>query len=195
MLAACILLLSFTTQSRLSFLSLHTLGLSFLLLSRPYEGCILLLSSYLLNWGEIKKRSLIIMISILLSILPACTYNYKVTGNIFSMPYTVYENTYGAVPTFYFQNLLPKKNYINPNSSDAYAEESFAFEFKTESLALFFSSAISRLQVILFFILPGIFGLLLIVLIRHGDRDSQKWLLQACFCIAAHLIASFFNKW
>jgi hypothetical protein len=99
------------------------LGLAVLANSRPYEGLLASLPvlAFLLVWVLAKKKPAANGLAkrILLPILVPCIltcgamglYNFRVTGNVFRMPYLVHEATYSVAPTFLWQEPKPQPKY------------------------------------------------------------------------------------
>jgi hypothetical protein len=90
-------------------------GLAILANSRPYEGLlvslpagVVLLVSVVSRRGSVLRAAVgqmvlpLLIISSLTAAAMGC-YNLRVTGNMFRMPYQVYENTYEIAPIFLWQ--------------------------------------------------------------------------------------------
>jgi hypothetical protein len=98
-------------------------GLTILANSRPYEGLLLSACAGLtLGVGFIHKRDIetrVLVRKVILPLLFTCTatsawmgyYNFRVTGNLFRLPYQVHEATYGVAPLFVWQKPAPTPQY------------------------------------------------------------------------------------
>jgi hypothetical protein len=98
-------------------------GLTILANSRPYEGLLVglcaastLLMSFIRK-PDIEKR--VFAKKVILPLILTCSatgawigyYNFRVTGNIFRLPYQVHEATYGVVPLFLWQKPAPPPQF------------------------------------------------------------------------------------
>ena len=99
------------------------LGLGILANSRPYEGLLLSLP-FLVALGVwlLSRRGPPARVALTRILLPAggvlavigsgmLYYNYRVTGDALTMPYTIHERTYGVAPLFRFQDPRPVPTY------------------------------------------------------------------------------------
>jgi hypothetical protein len=98
-------------------------GLAILANSRPYEGLlvslpagVVLLVSVVSRRGSVLRAAvgqMVLPLLIIISLTAAAMgfYNLRVTGNIFRMPYQVYENTYEIAPIFLWQTPQAEPTY------------------------------------------------------------------------------------
>jgi hypothetical protein len=99
------------------------LGLAMLAFSRPYEGLIfsLPLGVILLKWLPSTKapkialslRKIIapITLMVILTGIAMGFYNFRVTGDMFRLPYQVHAESYGQAPLFLLQKETPQLSY------------------------------------------------------------------------------------
>lgn len=99
------------------------IGLAILANSRPYEGLLLsVCAGSMLLWGfwryrnfEMRMLSGEVIAPLLLvggiSVVWMGYYNYRLTGNVFRLPYQIHEASYGIAPLFVWQRPVPAPEY------------------------------------------------------------------------------------
>jgi hypothetical protein len=104
------------------------IGISVLMLSRPYDAVVVAISSAgLLLWLQRKSPRLALRVAvpafIVLSVtLAAIAYNdYRVTGNALSLPYQVNDRQYSVAPMFFLLSLHPEPQYRHAVMRDFWA--------------------------------------------------------------------------
>lgn len=111
---------------RLRYSLLIALGIVILFYSRPFEGLIAILPAFvfLFFWTAKKIKQLRfkflantvifpILLVLSVSVLAMGYYNKRITGNIFVMPYQLYELTYSSAPNFIWEKERPEQVYHN----------------------------------------------------------------------------------
>jgi hypothetical protein len=104
-------------------------GLVLLASSRPYEGFLIaapvLAAVIVWSWHQGQLPSILLPVCslILPFMLFSLYYNWRVTGNMMRLPYTVYDATYSTTPVFHFQQLPTPPQYNNPQMAAAYQQE------------------------------------------------------------------------
>ena len=101
-------------------------GLIILANSRPYEGLLLSLCAGLtlligLLWTRQIETGLLLS-KVLITLILTCGagaasmgyYNFRITGDIFRLPYQIHEAAYGVAPLFIWQKPAPPPSYRHP---------------------------------------------------------------------------------
>jgi hypothetical protein len=111
------------------------LGLAILANSRPFEALVAIvpLGGVLLIWMVSEKGPPMrimfrrVLTPVLLVIAPVAAgmayYNFRVTGDPFTMPYQVHEQTYAMAPAFFWQNPRAEPAYRHSVIRDFHREE------------------------------------------------------------------------
>ncbi|HEV2047445.1 MAG TPA: hypothetical protein VGQ95_12720 [Chthoniobacterales bacterium] len=112
---------------RISDAALMALGMSVLVVCRPYEGgvmTLILLAALAVGALARKKTEMVVRVggpvAIGLAITAAwmCYYNWRVTHDPFRMPQQVYVATYNAAPVFLWQDRPPTPDYHHKQMRD-----------------------------------------------------------------------------
>lgn len=123
---------SLMRQTRATAAVILGIGITLLAMSRPYEGLLLSLpvAVRLLYWlrGKNGPPLGVTFIRVLLSLFVVigigaaflAFYNFRITGSMFRLPYQIHEETYGFVPIFVWQDLLPTPQYHHIIIKDFY---------------------------------------------------------------------------
>jgi len=126
------------------------IGISVLMLSRPYDAALFAISSAaLVAWMHRKSTRLFFRAAvpalIVLSVtLAAIAYtDYRVTGNALSLPYLVYEQQYGVASTFFMLPPRPEPRYRHAVMRDFFARSDMERweESRTALVAQFLAKA------------------------------------------------------
>jgi hypothetical protein len=106
-------------------------GLAILANSRPYEGLVLAApASLMLLFSLLRKRGTALWVFVGQVVTPLLVvlaltgaaigyYNFRITGDMFRMPYQVHEETYAIAPIFVWQSLRPEPIYHHEALRDA----------------------------------------------------------------------------
>ncbi|MGH7810895.1 MAG: hypothetical protein ACREP5_11520, partial [Candidatus Binatia bacterium] len=165
------------TEPKMRHALLMALGLVVLANTRPYEGFLVGVCAIVtLLMGFIRKRDLetsVLVEKIGLPLVLICTtagvwmgyYNFRVTGNIFRMPYQVHEATYGVAPLFVWQEPSPTPDYRHDAIRKFHTKYALAIYQAKHSLMGFIKVNLDAL--LMYFYLAGhLFAIPLIVNFR-----------------------------
>ncbi len=148
----------FMRNPRRSHAFLMAMGISILVLSRPYEGLLLCVAAliYLAIWtyrgqhkhgsplsfGSILKSTALPLVLILLSIAWLAYYDYRAFGNALTPPYAVNRATYAAAPYYIWQTPRPEPEYHHEVIRSFYIGEELGYAKKLHTLAGFLSETL-----------------------------------------------------
>jgi hypothetical protein len=146
---------------------LHSLltgvGLAILANSRPYEGLLVSLpAGIVLFVSLVGKRGSVLRAAVGQMVLPLLIiisltatamgfYNLRVTGNMFLMPYQVYENTYEIAPVFLWQTPQAEPIYRHQVLRDFHTQVGLSRYNRQRSVAGFITEKLTSFALILFF--------------------------------------------
>jgi len=109
-------------RNQLGHAATWAVGLSILMFSRPYDGVVLALSTgAVLVWWLRKSRpafrplfarAILPALAVMtVSVAALAYYNHRVTGSVFTLPYSVHERQYAIGPMFFVLPLPPQPVY------------------------------------------------------------------------------------
>jgi hypothetical protein len=165
--------------------ALFALGLSLLVLSRPFEGALVALPALVvaaywllrnrdtaLNW---KLRRVVAPFGAVALVLGTFTvlYNYSVTGHPLRLPYAEYEAQYSNVAIFLFgAPQVRAPTYSNDEMRRFYDRQVEVRTEKAQSLKALASTEVSRVAEIKRFLVPGLTLILLVAAITSRLRSA-----------------------
>jgi hypothetical protein len=147
---------------------LMALGIAILVNSRPYEGAVLCLPVMVaLLWWAAKKaspparilarRALPAIVLLLLVGAGMGYYNYRVFGNVFTLPYQVNRATYAMAPVFLWSEPRPEPPYRHRIMRDFYVNFELPFFNSARTIEGFLeNSGLKLLRIFFFFIGPAL---------------------------------------
>jgi hypothetical protein len=163
---------------------LMALGLSILANSRPYEGIVLALPAGIVLFRRVQQRHLPLSIIgkrivlpfvlvLISAMLATGSYNHRVTGLAFRMPYQVNRDTYSMAPYFIWQHPSPEPAYRHAKLRAFYYRELSQFK-ENVTLTGFLHNTGNKLASLWQFFLGAPFSLGLIGLpVLFRDRKMR----------------------
>jgi hypothetical protein len=159
------------------------LGVAILANSRPYEGLLLSVpvACALIGWAVAKtrpaasvcfRRALAPAALLLMVAGMAAYYNYRVFGNVLTLPYQVNRATYASAPVFLWQQPRPEPVYRHKVMREFYSKWEMGDFLYARTLAGFLHATAQKLGIVLFFF----FGIALyppLLLIPRVLRDRR----------------------
>jgi hypothetical protein len=124
-------------------------GVAILANSRPYEGLLLSLpvAVTLLYWlgsrngppVSVSISKILIPLLLVLGLTAAAMafYNFRITGDVFRMPYQVHEETYAILPIFIWQDLRPTPTYYHQTLREFHTNYGLSVYNEKQSLSGF----------------------------------------------------------
>jgi hypothetical protein len=182
---------------------LMALGVAILANSRPYEGMWLCLPvAVVLLWWAVRKAHFdapalmrrMTAPAALLLVVGACMayYDYRVFGNVFTLPYQVNRATYAMAPYFLWKAPLPEPVYRHQVMRDFYVNWELRDFQNFRTLPGFLTVSARKLGIVLFFFF-GIVLMIPLIMLPRVFRDRRvRFLLIACAVSALGLGA---NAW
>jgi hypothetical protein len=180
------------------------LGMAILANSRPYEGAVLsflvsvaLLVLMLRGAGlRVWRGRVLLPVCLVLVPMAGATayYNFKVTGNALRMPHQVYEETYGAAPTFFWQNARTIPTYHHQSIRDTQVGWALNVYLLQRSPRGFVSSISEKLQIYGASYFPT-WGLIMPLIMLPWMLKRDQWTRLALLIVALFLIALLVETW
>ena len=166
------------------------LGVAILANSRPYEGLWLCMPVALaLIWWAATKAQLSGPALVRRARAPGALllaaaafmsyYNYRVFGNIFTLPYQVNRATYAVAPVFLWKTPLPEPVYRHKVMRDFYVKAELAEFQNTQTLSGFVTGAVKKLGIVFFFFFGAALLAPLIMLPRVLGNRRVRFLVIA----------------
>jgi len=159
-------------------------GLAILANSRPFEGLLVSLpaAATLFVWmignngpaAKVSNRKIVLPIFAVLVLTGAAmgTYNKQVTGNMFQMPYQVYQKTYAIAPVLVWQTARIEPTYHHKVMRDFHRWELDQYR-RLQSMSELLKSARTRLMKLWYFYLGP---LLTVPLLLLPCMWSDRWM-------------------
>lgn len=185
------------------------LGMAILATSRPYEGLLISISGLAaLAWWRYKKPGPSISI-LLLRTAPAAAllmatvaflgyYDYRVYGNVFTLPYKVNRETYAPVPHFLWRPVRPEPVYRHRILRDFYSRPGADSEMKwyrdeTGSVAGFLeANSVKLLQATIFYLNFALIPPLVMLPWGLRDRRIRVLMLTGLALVCGLAVETFF---
>lgn len=179
--------------------TLMGIGVSILILSRPYEGGILililiatLLAEFVRQRRTAMPRSVVragwpIAVAVIVTIAWFGYYNWRVTNDPFRMPQQVYVATYNVAPPFVWQKQLPTPIYHNKQMRDFHMGWELRHYLQQRHLAGLVTGVLERFWKILrgvFRLWPMLLGLLALPWTLKNGWMRLSLVIFAVFCVA-----------
>lgn len=175
---------------------LLSLGVVFLMTSRPYEGMLLCLPvmAFLIHWF-IKTKTVsarrAILQSAFLPLLVLVTvgawmtyYNYRVFGSPLTLPYTINRATYATAPYYVWQSARPEPVYRHAVLADFYRHEEMEEYVRLHKPHGFFSQTLIKgVRALLFF--AGFALAVPLIMTRRALADRRIRFLIICALVLA----------
>jgi hypothetical protein len=138
------------------------LGAAFLAISRPYEGFFVCLPvGIALLWWVIKKRSPALPILfrrmaapaalLLVTVAGMAYYNYRVFGNMFTLPYAVNRATYASAEHFLWQSPRPVPVYRHRLMREFYTDFELSSFLEQKTLSGYFKESAHKFGIMILF--------------------------------------------
>jgi hypothetical protein len=190
-----------TAQMRYALLM--GLGISILVLTRPYEGLLLCLPTAvaLFRWiftGKNRPPAAVLVRLVAPSLALVFTalawlayYDYKAFGKATTLPYTINRSTYAMAPYYIWQSPRPEPSYRHAAIRIFYEKELSDFE-QIHSLAGFVPRTLYKV-VFVFFFYAGFALLPPLIMVRRAFLDRRIRFIVACLLVlaAGMLVESF----
>jgi hypothetical protein len=170
------------------------LGVAILANSRPFEGLILTMCvGVTLSWECFRRRRFDLRLFARRIVAPVLLvvgitavwmgyYNYRVTNNVFRLPYQVHEATYGVAPLFVWQNPVSTPEYRHYRSRKFHTMFELPIYSEKHSWSGFFR--VNLTEGLIYFVLtfnilmlPLLFNLRALIRLIHRNRWARTALL------------------
>ncbi|MGB9288974.1 MAG: hypothetical protein WCC31_09750 [Terracidiphilus sp.] len=185
-----------TRTARMRYALLMGLGISILVLTRPYEGFLVCIPTgfVLIRWlmkGKNRPapaRAAKLIAAPLGLILATCAwlgyYDYRAFGSPLTLPYTVNRATYAMAPYYIWQGPRPVPVYRHAEMRDFYEEKEMKIYRDIHSVSGFLPN--SLLKVVITFLSYSYFALLIPMLMIHRVfMDRRIRFLVVCVLLVA----------
>jgi hypothetical protein len=174
------------------------MGVAILANSRPYEGLwVCVPAAIALLWWAASQtklsRSTLVRRSLppgaLLLVVAAFMgyYNYRLFGNVFTLPYQVNRATYAVAPVFLWKTPLPEPIYRHRVMRDFYVKAELAEFQNAQTLSGFVRGAAKKLGIVFFFFFGAAMLAPLIMLPRVFRNRRVRFLVIAAAVFALGL--------
>ena len=166
------------------------LGVAILANSRPYEGLwVCVPAAIALFWWAATQTQLSGPTLVRRALAPGALllvvaafmgyYNYRVFGNVFTLPYQVNRATYAVAPVFLWKTPLPEPVYRHKVMRDFYVKAELADFQNAQTLSGFVRGAAKKLGIVFFFFFGAALLAPLIMLPRVLGNRRVRFLVIA----------------
>lgn len=189
-------------QGRARHCIIMGLGLVLLANTRPFEGMVLGLGvgAVLLIWMIQQKflsvakifLNVVLPIFLILAVGGAAMayYFWKVTGDPFIMPYTVYSKTYDAEKTFIWQKPDYGKSYSHPDLEFFHHVQAKKVEARMKDYPFMLKTRAARIRFDC--LAPGLFWMLLFVPFALKNKKYRILVFLGVVCLPAFMVTTYF---
>ena len=171
------------------------LGLAILANTRPYEGLLVgVCAAMTVLLGFIRKPDIktnLFVSKVVLPLVYTCIvtaawmayYNFRVTGNMFRLPYQVHEAAYGVAPLFVWQKPAPAPAYRHLRMGELHTIQELSIYREKRSLAGFAKVNADALLMYFYFV-----GHVFVIPLVINFRAFARWALRSRWARTAFAI-------
>ncbi len=162
---------------RLSYAVLLGIGIGISLLTRPYESIFLILSVIVFFLPALRKLNIRLVATVVIATLPAAgitlLHDKQVSGNWFTLPYTLSQYQYGVPASLTFQpNPIPHRELTLQQAMEYKSQLAFR-DGETETIRSYLLRLEYRIRFYRFFFLPALFVALPFFVV--SIREFRLW--------------------